>query len=126
MNANQLYTFYDSGTSKTSSFVPALTTGTQPPSQGSSIAANLPEGTEVAHFALPTPNGLPFHTTQNQKYPVTANASAPWVAVPACNAGKRPAPARGLGLVRPGIASLNLPSRAPVSTLAQRVRAYTY
>lgn len=128
MNATQLYKFYDSGASKDSSFVPSLTTGTQPPSQASRVAASLPDDTTVFYNAVPTPDGLPFRSTQNQKYPVTYDATPPWVSVPACLANKRKPQARGLGLISPGAGpQLNMPgSDTPVSTLPQRVRAYTY
>lgn len=125
MNATQLYDFANNR-AKDSSFVPSLTTGTQPDSQGSSISFALPDDVVVAQNAVPTPYGLPWRTHQNQKYPVTANASAPWVAVPACNANKAKPQARGMGLASSSIASLNLPGKVPLSAMPQRVRAYTY
>lgn len=126
MNATQLNDYYNRGNAARSSFVPQLSTGTQPPSQASSVAASLPESTVVAKNAVPTPNGLPFTTIQNQNYPVTTDATPPWVSVPACLAGKPKPQSRGMGLTSPSIASLNLPAKAQPITPKQTVHAYTY
>jgi hypothetical protein len=124
MNATQLYDFANMGKAKLSSFVPALTTGTQPLSQGSAVSVALPETTVVAKQAVPTPYGLPFTTIQNQGYPDTTDATPPWVSVPACLAGKPKPQLRGLGLITPGIHTLNLP--VPKNVPQQRIHAWTY
>jgi hypothetical protein len=99
MDSAQINTFFLSSKAAVSNIIPMLTTGTQPPSQASAVAVSLPDNTVVASNAVPTPYGLPFTTHQNQKYPVTANAPAPWVSVPVCAATRKIPNAKGIGLV---------------------------
>lgn len=125
MNATQLNDFQNRGNAARSSFVPALTTGTQPTAQGSSVSYPLPVDTVVAQNAVPTPNGLPWTTIQDQRYPVTTFATPPWVSVPSCLANKPKPQARGLGLITPGIASLNMPATPPATVKQQRIQFFT-
>lgn len=112
MNAYQILKFHTGGKAShpNNTIIPQLSTGTMPPSQGSAVAASLNPDVEVNQNAVPNPHGLPWMTHQNQKYPVTTSAPAPWVSVPACQANVKPK-AKGVGLKPFGAGTLKLPGK---------------
>jgi len=90
---NQFHTLLIKGKSNPGgSFVPALTTGTMAPGQGSSIARVLPADAVVAQQAIPGPQSQPHVTRQNQRWTLSGVnfPTPPWKSVPSCNSGRVP------------------------------------
>jgi len=114
MDALALNNFHAMGQHKVTDFVPQLTTGTQPPSQGSILAP-------VADIIVPRqaipgpPNGLPWMTHQNQNYPVTTFAPPPWVSIPSCSVNR----------IIPKVPPLGLSPTAPINTKVNTVPVRT-
>jgi hypothetical protein len=130
MNAAQLNAWHENkfassgpGVSKLTkrnraSFVPALTIGSQPQGQGSSVAlVNATPGDLINENSVPyVPGGYPQHlappgapgTQQQQLQPQMT--VPPWIAVPPCSGRQKPYPVNHIGLVGESSSNLNLPS----------------
>jgi hypothetical protein len=102
-----------------SRWVPQLSTGTQPPGQGSSVAPSLPETMQVSDNEVPfVPGGYRHHLapmgtvgTQDQTSK-PENQVANWVSVgsEACARMKKH-PGQAIGLTPQGMGSLNMPGK---------------
>lgn len=120
MNSTQLQAWQEgklAGRNR-ATFVPALTIGSQPQGQGSSVApVNVVPGDAISDNAVPyVPGGYPQHIaapgqpgTQQQTLQPQMTLP-PWIAVPYCKVARgKPEPPANIGLTGDTGAGMNLP-----------------